>query len=303
MFKRIKVLLLTLLTIVVLFNLASTVHAQPQRLKFPYKNMLYEGVVFTGKFEMKDSFKGDYTGGKVAVRFSTTGEMRKEKQFFLGVDLTHVPYNFNLLDSSVDNGNGKGHITEFGLSNQWFRFKSTSIKDVLWGIGMKFWTERLSYESGSTEYERTQTNWLIYSSLDYKIIKTTGLINRIGLGARVEIPAGSPKFEARQVDSRGIVTSDIAQPVKRREYRGWTEFGPIFPLGNYWTLTTLLHLEYKWREQDKRNYFPVGGILIIGESNADIFRLEVIPEFSKDPDPLFRGHLSIDVLNLGRQLF
>ena len=304
MFNKKLHLLLAFVMLVALSVTSSSVQAQKlKKLKFSNKSMMYDVIGFGGLFELKDQYKGDYLGGRVGVGFSTSGESKKVKQFYLGTHVTHVQYNYSLQDSSLSGGSGKGRITGTGIRGQWLSFKDTRINEGILELSMKHWTERLSYTSNEIISERTQTNWVFDLLGTYKIVKTTGLINRIQLGARLEIPSGSPKFDARQTDSRGNETEDLlSRPVKRREYNAWLSFGPSFPIGGDWIVSTQVHTGYTYKEQDRLNYYRLGGILTFSENVADIFQLNVIPEFSKS-DVIFHGDLSVNFYYLVMQLF
>lgn len=301
MLKRLTIILLGVVFLL-LMNIES--QAQPKKLKFPFKNIVYEGIIFAGNFETPDSSKGDYYGLKGSVRFSKAGESKKEKQFFLGPELMYVPYKFHFLDSSLKGG-GEGHITEGALSGQWFRFKETSITSTKFSLGIKYITDKYSYKFGGAEYERLQTNWMIFGEVTRDVIKTTGLINKISLGARYEVPFSKNKgFQARKIHSDGTVSEDnSSQPVDRREFRVWFAFGPTFPFSSDWAMSVLMHTEIKYKWERKQTYFPLGGAIIFHLDNTDLIRFEAIPEFSsKEPKPRIKFHVSADMLTLVRNM-
>lgn len=300
MFKKLCMLLLLGSLFLVM---ESSAQAQFKKLKFPYKDFIYEGSVFGGNFNAPSEYKGSYYGGKVAVRIANpTKKSNLDRKFFFGGEVLYVPYRFDLLDSSTKGG-GKGHITEAGLSFQWFRFKETSLKNTKFNAGGKYITQRLAYETGNTKYETVQSNWLLYMEFLYDVVKTTGIINKVMLGSRYEYPFENFSFQSQKTVN-GVTIQDLdGQPTNRKMFQAWLEFGPIIPLDREWSISTLLHAEYKHKSDRQQDIFSVGGVLGVNNEGWEIFRIGVVPEFSKAPKPTMVAYISGDFLNICRRLF
>jgi hypothetical protein len=278
-------------------NSVSISQSKKQRpLKYQQRQLLFEGWVFYGGFNMSQKFNGDYYGGKAAVRIAPL----KGGKTYVGVEYLLAQYKFNLLDTSTKGG-GDGTIGEGALSFQWLRWSDTKMTNTRINLGTRHISEGESYiNSNNQKYEKVEDHWLWYPEVIYEKLSTTSLFNKFVIGSRWEQKLSS-SIKAQHTDSLGTVVDSTAVPQNKRTFQVYTEFGPSIPIDNQWMITVVAHVGYTYKSHEHQNIWPVGGVVSLSRLNSEIARVAVIPEFSAAfNDPKFEACVSVDALGLVR---